>query len=164
MHRYMKSITGWHFRGVAVKWVVVVGKRIFHPNDVLQNFFLSTKSCDFYIGLRVQPKRGKYCYIWFSLSPFYWLSQHSDSAPNVTSLRTDYSSTCYTFCIYTYFQFQVFFYCSQLLHVLLFTLPHAFTFLSMCSDSVHDLFRVTMTFHIFMTYLRYAPNLSWHSI
>ena len=36
----------------------------------------------------------------------------------------------------------------------------AFTFLSMCSDSVHNLFRVTMTFYIFMTYLHYAPNLS----
>ena len=77
---------------------------------------------------------------------------------------TDYSSTCYTFCIYTYFRFQVFFYCSQLLHALLFTLPHAFTFLSMCSDSVHNLFQVTMTFYIFMTYLHYAPNLSRRSI
>ena len=80
------------------------------------------------------------CYISFLLSSFYRLSQCSDSAPDVTSLHTDYSSTCYTFHIFTYFQFQVFFYCSQLLHVLLFTLPHAFTFLSMCSDSVHELF------------------------
>ena len=50
-----------------------------------------------------------FCYISFSLSSFYQLSRRSDSAPNVTSLLTDYSSTCYTFCIYTYFQFQVFF-------------------------------------------------------
>ena len=104
------------------------------------------------------------CYISFSLSSFYWLSWCSDSTPNVTSLHTDYSSTCYTFCIYTYFRFQVFFYCSRLLHVLPFTLPHAFTFLSMCSDSVHDLFWVTMTSYIFMFYLHYAPDLSWCSI
>ena len=45
------------FSGVAVVWVVVVGKRIFRPNDVLQKF-LSTKSRDFYIGLRVRPKGG----------------------------------------------------------------------------------------------------------
>ena len=49
------------------------------------------------------------CYISFLLSSFYRLSRHSDSTPNVTSLRTNYSSTCYTFCIYTYFWFQVFF-------------------------------------------------------
>ena len=40
---------------------------------------------------------------------FYQLSWHSNSAPDITSLLTDYSSTCYTFCIYTYFQLQVFF-------------------------------------------------------
>ena len=74
------------------------------------------------------------------------------------SLCTDYSSTCYTFCIYTYFWLQVFFYCSQLLHALLFTLPHAFTFLSMCSDSVHKLFQVTMTFYIFMFILVILPT------
>ena len=49
------------------------------------------------------------CYISFSLSSFYRLSQRSDSAPDTTSLLTDYSSTCYTFRIYTYFRFQVFF-------------------------------------------------------
>ena len=49
------------------------------------------------------------CHISFSLSSFYRLSQCSDSAPDVTSLLTDYSSTCYTFHIYTYFRFQVFF-------------------------------------------------------
>ena len=49
------------------------------------------------------------CYMSFSLSSFYWLSWRSNSTPNVTSLLTDYSSTCYTFRIYTYFQFQVFF-------------------------------------------------------
>ena len=49
------------------------------------------------------------CYISFLLSSFYRLSQRSDSAPDVTSLLTDYFSTCYTFCIYTYFRFQVFF-------------------------------------------------------
>ena len=47
---------GWHFWGVAVIWVVVVDKKIFHPNDVSRKI-LSTKSCDFYIG-RVQPKGG----------------------------------------------------------------------------------------------------------
>ena len=31
------------------------------------------------------------------------------SAPDATSFLTDYSSTCYTFRIYTYFRFQVFF-------------------------------------------------------
>ena len=49
------------------------------------------------------------CYISFSLSSFYRLSQHSDSAPDVTSFLADYSSTCYTSHIYTYFWFQVFF-------------------------------------------------------
>ena len=49
------------------------------------------------------------CYISFSLSSFYRLSRHSDSTPDTTSLLTDYSSTCYTFHIYTYFRFQVFF-------------------------------------------------------
>ena len=49
------------------------------------------------------------CYISFSLSSFYWLSRCSDSAPDITSLHTNYSSTCYTFCIYPYFRFQVFF-------------------------------------------------------
>ena len=49
------------------------------------------------------------CYISFSLSSFYQLSWCSDSAPDATSLLTDYSSTCYTFHIYTYFWFQVFF-------------------------------------------------------
>ena len=68
---------------------------------------------------------------------------------HLPSLPTYYSSTCYTFCIYTYFQFQVFFYCSRLLHALPITIPHAFTFLSMCFDSVHNLFQVTMTLYIF---------------
>ena len=45
------------FGRVAVIRVVVVGKKIFHPDDVLRKF-LSTKSRDFYIGLRVQPKGG----------------------------------------------------------------------------------------------------------
>ena len=45
------------FGGVAVIWVVVVGKKIFCPDDVSRKF-LSTKSRDFYIGLRVQPKGG----------------------------------------------------------------------------------------------------------
>ena len=49
------------------------------------------------------------CYISFSLSSFYQLSRRSDSAPDATSFLTDYSSTCYTFRIYTYFRFQVFF-------------------------------------------------------
>ena len=49
------------------------------------------------------------CYISFSLSSFYRLSWRSDSAPNITSFLADYSSTCYTSRIYTYFQFQVFF-------------------------------------------------------
>ena len=49
------------------------------------------------------------CYISFLLSSFYRLSRHSNSAPDATSFLTDYSSTCYTFHIYTYFQFQVFF-------------------------------------------------------
>ena len=44
----------------------------------------------------------------FLISSFYQLSQCSDSAPDVTSLCTNYSSTCYTFCIYTYFPFKVF--------------------------------------------------------
>ena len=81
-----------------------------------------------------------------------------------------YTSTCYTFHIYTYFWFQVFFYCSQLLHALPFTLPHAFTFLSMCSDSVHNLFWVTiflwLIFVMLLTYpdavykLMYLPSSS----
>ena len=49
------------------------------------------------------------CYTSFSLSSFYRLSRRSDSAPDATSFLTDYSSTCYTFRIYTYFRFQVFF-------------------------------------------------------
>ena len=49
------------------------------------------------------------CYISFSLSSSYRLSRRSDSAPDATSFLTDYSSTCYIFRIYTYFQFQVFF-------------------------------------------------------
>ena len=40
---------------------------------------------------------------------FYRLSWRSNSAPNITSFPADYSSTCYTSCIYTYFRFQVFF-------------------------------------------------------
>ena len=43
--------------GVAVIRVVVVGKKIFRPDDASRKF-LSMKSCDFYIGLRVRPKRG----------------------------------------------------------------------------------------------------------
>ena len=65
------------------------------------------------------------------------------------SLCTHYSSTCYIFHIYTYFWFQVFFYCSWLLHALPFTLPHALIFISICFNSVHNLFQVTMTFYIF---------------
>ena len=104
------------------------------------------------------------CYVSFSLSSFYRLSRRSDSAPDATSFLTDYSSTCYIFRIYTYFRFQVFFLMFRLLHVLPFTLPHAFTFLSTCSGSVHDFFQVTMTFYIFMFYLRYAPDSSRRSI
>ena len=44
------------------------------------------------------------CYISFLLSSFYWLSWHSDSAPDVTSLCTDYSSTCYTFILISGFK------------------------------------------------------------
>ena len=40
-----------------------------------------------------------FCYISFSLSSF-------TDYPDVTSLLTDYSSTCYTFHIYTYFWFS----------------------------------------------------------
>ena len=60
-------------------------------------------------NVKCTDRVGGVCYISFSLSSFYQLSQHSDSTPDVTSLCTNYSSTCYTFRIYTYFQFQVFF-------------------------------------------------------
>ena len=83
------------------------------------------------------------------LSSFYRLSQHSDSAPNLTSLHTDYSSTCYTFRIYTYFRFQVFFYCSQLLHALLFTLPHASLFFP-CAQTLFTTFSEFLWHCIFL--------------
>ena len=54
------------------------------------------------------PLTGLLLYIIF-IQFFYQLSWRSNSAPNVTSFLADYSSTCYTSRIYTYFRFQVFF-------------------------------------------------------
>ena len=58
--------------------------------------------------MREKVRKAALLYIIF-VKFFYRLSRRSDSTPDVTSFLADYSSTCYTSRIYTYFQFQVFF-------------------------------------------------------
>ena len=103
--------------------------------------------------------KGRYCYISFLIKFFlpiplptftftsYWLFFHMLHVLHL-----------YLFPVSSIFLLFLIFTCAP-------NYPSTcFTFLSMCFDSVHNLFQVTMILYIFMIYPCYIPDLSWCSI
>ena len=96
------------------------------------------------------------CYISFSLSSYYQLSQCSNSTPDVTSLCTDYSSTCAFILISSFKCFSIvpdFYMHSHLpFHMLSLFFPCALTLFTTFSKLLWHFIFLWLTFTTLLTY------------